>query len=75
MRASRFRQNLSRPFRPRWLIALLPRALAWGLSPGLRSAGPLGRWENREVDLSPSAALSLEAVGQTFRPRRSVVRR
>jgi hypothetical protein len=37
--------ELSRPFRPPWFVVLFfsPRASACGLSPGLGSAGPLGR--------------------------------
>src|SRR4051794_11196686 len=38
-----FQPRLSRPFRPRGGSACLPRASACGLSPGLGSAGPLGR--------------------------------
>jgi len=34
--------ELSRPFRPQRLSSFLPRASACGLSPGLRSPGPLG---------------------------------
>jgi hypothetical protein len=36
--------KFSRPFRPQGWGALFPRASAFGLSPGLGSPGPLGRW-------------------------------
>jgi len=45
--------KLSRPFRPHPRGLCLPRASACGLSPGLRSLGPLGRtwWAPRIAQL------------------------
>ena len=41
--------GFSRPFRPQGWGALFPRASAFGLSPGLGSPGPLGRWVDRQM--------------------------
>ena len=43
------RRKLSRPFRPHRFVIPPPRASAFGLSPGLRSPGPLGRTELDEM--------------------------
>src|SRR5436853_2355450 len=41
--------GFSRPFRPHRVVISPPRASACGLSPGLGSPGPLGRWIDRQV--------------------------
>ena len=61
-------KKLSRPFRShRFVIPLLPRASAFGLSPGLRSPGPLGR--RTESTLS-SRARRAGAEETRHRPKR-----
>jgi hypothetical protein len=50
-RAEPIPENLSRPVRPRYGITFLPRASAFGLSPGLGSPGPLGRWKAQSAQV------------------------
>src|SRR6185436_4616034 len=77
-RAEPVPKNLSRPFRPRWLVAFRPRASACGLSPGLGSPGPLGRNTPAApfhtgsaspsglvgADIVPEPGLELDLVGE-----------
>src|SRR5689334_17148520 len=69
-RESADQERLSRPFRPRRFGRLFPRASAFGLSPGLYSAGPLGRSSHRRIcdEVTPAAAPSADPPASPSSP-------
>jgi hypothetical protein len=57
-------QKISRPFRPQgWGTFFFPRASAFGLSPGLGSLGPLGRWIGRQTGRSTRQPPAVSSFG------------
>jgi hypothetical protein len=63
--------GFSRPFRPRDHAPLVPRASAFGRSPGLGSPGPLGRFPARGLksDSSDAALVARELHSRAGRRR------